>query len=305
MTGTDPQVARLLATTAAVVVHHKAFPDVLGTVGALLDQGIAARDVLVVDNSESEEIAESLRAQLPAEVGLAVVANDGYAGAINYALDQLERRETPPAQVLVSTHETRPARGALALMLEVLDRHPRFGVVGPALTNAEQSTDTLWSTGGRLTRWTRRAKHVGAGEPVPTSVGTGVLEARDWLDGSFCLYRAAAIAGRRISEEYFLYFEEVDFHRAIAADGWGVGCVVDALVGQSSHGMPPFYYGRNLRLFQRRRGTPLSRLLALPEALALLGRGLVRGERTRDDVRAFLSGWLAWRGGVAPVRPRR
>ena len=301
----DSAVARLLASTAAVVVHHKSFPDVLDTVTGLLDQGLAAKDVLVVDNSESDEIAEALRTGLPGEVGLAVVSNDGYAGAINYALDRFEERDTPPTQILVSTHETRPAPGALALLLEVMHRHPQVGVLGPALTNSEQSTDVVWSAGGRLTRLTRRAKHVGAGAPVPLRCGTGVVEAREWLDGSFCLYRGAAIVGRRVHMDYFLYFEEVDFHRTIAADGWEVACVVDALVGQSSHGMPPFYYGRNLRLFQRRQGTSLSRLLALPEALALLGRGVVRGERTRDDVRMFLNGWFSWRGGSAPVRPRR
>lgn len=289
--------------TAAVVVHHRAYPGVLGTVEALLAQGLDVDDVTVVDNSEDDGVAAALRAELPRGVTLLVVPNDGYAASANLGVEHALASTRPrPSEILVSTHETRPGPGALAGLCAALDSDPTLGVVGPALSNAEQSRTRAWSTGGIRTGLTRRAKHAGHGTPLPEPGSPLTVIERDWLDGSFCLYRVEAIEARRLEESYFLYFEEVDMHWSLQRDGWRVGCVTSVWVEQSSHGMPPFYYGRNLRLIQRRHGTTRSRLLAAPEALLLVGREVILGHRPWWHVRDFLQGWFAWHGGVARTR---
>jgi GT2 family glycosyltransferase len=287
----------------AIVVHHRSFPDVVNTVEQIVLQGVQPSDVVVVDNSESAEILLDLRSALPRDVLLLDVTNDGYAAAVNTGVRELLGRADPVEAVLVSTHETEPSPGAVDHLVSALRADPSLGVVGPALTNRAQSTQTLWSTGGELVRPTLRARHVGAGQPIRPSTALTVEE-RDWLDGSFCLYRAQVFREAQLCEEYFLYFEELDFHVELARRGWGVACVTSALVAQSSNGMPAYYYGRNLRLFQKRHGTALSRGLALPEALAVQLRGMLAGHVTRADIQAFCRGWFAWRGFRA-VAPRR
>lgn len=293
-----PQTSR----TAAVVVHHRAYPGVLRTIDSLVAQGIDP-SAIVVDNSEVGSIATSLAENLPHGVTLLVVPNDGYAASANVGIEHvLSTLPERPAEILVSTHETVAGPGALDALRAALDADASLGVVGPALLNAEQSTDTLWSTGGVRTELTRRAKHAGHGTPLPQADAPLSVVERDWLDGSFCLYRVAALEQRRLEEGYFLYFEEVDMHWSLQRDGWRVACVTSVWVEQSSHGMPPFYYGRNLRLIQRRHGTARSRLLAAPEALALIGREVLQRHRPWWHVRDFLQGWFAWRGGVARRR---
>jgi GT2 family glycosyltransferase len=278
----------------ALVIHHRSTETIGATIASLLGAGFAESDILVVDNSESQEVAECLRTLLPSGVAVLLVANRGYGAAVNAGVEHIDDfRARGGEYILVATHETICEVDALDELREALDHVPSRGVVGPRLIDAGRSGEPrLWSTGGVLSPVLRLPGHVGWGRKSRQATSRAVVD-RDWLDGSFCLYRAQVFERHKFNEEYFLYFEETDFHCNLRHAGWQVSCVLSAQAYQSSKGIPPFYFGRNLAIFLGFFGRPYLRRIAMCWVLLkTMGRELL-GMTAIGSSRAFIRGWRA------------
>jgi N-acetylglucosaminyl-diphospho-decaprenol L-rhamnosyltransferase len=288
--------APALTDVSCIVVHHRNFPTVLGAVDALVAAGVQREALLVVDNSEAPALTAALEQALPADVALITVANGGYGHAVNRGLDHLAATGAVRTYTLVATHEVEPRTDALAHLRNALRDDPTTGVAGPSLIDSAGGGATFWSLGGELTRVLNHPKHVGWGSSVNAALPSQP-QPRAWIDGACCLYVSSLFDAMRFREDLFLYFEENDLHRRICATGYGVVWVPQAFVGQSSAGVPPYLFGRNLQLFQATHGTRLQRRVSVPMMIARSAtrRALRRG--TRGEVRAMYRGW---RHGLRP-----
>ena len=267
-------------TLAAVVIHHRRFPEVLQTVRSVLDSGVVPASVLVVDNSEDDGIAEALR---DAAEGWRVhtMANRGYGAAVNAAVPLLPDAD----HVLVVTHEVRLDARSLQLMCQAVDATPTVAVAGPGLLLTEDGD--VWSRGGVLTRHLRLPRQL----VDDTGTSTGIHDV-DWLDGACAVYRKSVLAEHPFREDFFLYFEETELHARLRSLGWRVVTVGGASATQSSEGMPPFWGCRNVVLFQRAQGTAWSRRIApLYFTIRTMAISVVTGHWA--DVRAAPRGLLA------------
>lgn len=275
MTGTGTSSAESTLATAdalddvaAIVVHHRRYDALPGTVQGLLTQGVRPEHVLVVDNSEDPASWAALAASLPAGVHIEYTRNRGYGAAVNAGMDLLGARLSEQFQyVLVTSHEARAEEGTVAALRRALTEDPSAAVAGPTLVTGHGSERRTWSQGGYLARWTHRPVHHGYLEEVrPADEDKPV--AREWLDGAFLLYRSIDLAAFRFCEDYFLYMEETDLHLRLGRGGRTVLWVPGAIAWQSSDGVPPFYVARNLRLLFARNDRPWRRRWVAP-ALAL------------------------------------
>lgn len=284
---------------SAIVIHHRNYPGILETVRSIIASGVPADRVLVVDNSEDGPTAELLRRDLPAKSQLLVVSNRGYGSAVNEGVLWLNSGDSP--YVLIATHETRPSVGAMAELSSILDEQSHVAVVGPLLVDANFDNERVWSAGGSLSRFLRLPLHVGHGEPRET------YEARppalaDWLDGAFCLYRRDVFVNLKFSEDYFMYFEETDFHTALRRQGWEVMICPSVVVSQSSGGIPPYYLARNSILYYTKFGSKAQGVVspAILVAKATL-RSILKG-RWRTEIPLFSQGV---RDAVRTVKEKR
>ncbi|WP_322409922.1 glycosyltransferase family 2 protein [Microbacterium invictum] len=272
-----------LDRTAAIVVHHKNFPQVTLTVDDLLSTGIPANNVVVVDNSEDEGTEDKLRHYLHPQIKLLTAPNYGYGMAANAGLDEIFGRDAPVESILISSHETRFPPKTLGVLVAQLDRDSSIGAAGPVLFMKDEP-DQLWSAGGSLSKYLKRPVHRMQIPSDPVSA--------TWLDGAFVLYRAEAIRSARFDPVYRMYYEETDLHLRLGAAGWRVSVVPQAIVYQATAGAPPFYVGRNGYLFGKRYTTIVQRWAALGrEALRFAVRGHGRTSR-RAAVRAYVQGMI-------------
>lgn len=277
----------LLSQVVAVVVHHRRFPTVIATVGHLISQGLAPRSICVVDNSEDDLVSGHVRDALPDGVQLLVTRNNGYAAAVNSALSELGWLEAGRL-VLVCSHEVVPYPGCLAALVAVVEERTDVAVAGPTLIWERPGSNlTVWSLGGRRHWLTGRPFHVRR-DTFPDS-GPAVKD-REWLDGSFTLYRAEALLECPLDESFFLYFEETDCHVRLRLAGWRVVWVADAVAEQAPGGMPDFLHGRNLTRLLRRYGKPATWLLGVVVAGMVTGLRVVAGRADRRALRDFLAG---------------
>jgi GT2 family glycosyltransferase len=281
--------AMTCADVSAIVVHHRSYDTVPVTVRALLEQGLPADRVLVVDNSEEPASGIRLASSLPPGVEVAHVANRGYGAAVNSGLDLLNSRGDDARYVLVTSHESRPDESAVARLRTALEDHSSAAVAGPTLVTGHGDERVTWSEGGYLAPVTRRPKHHGFGRP-PRAQTDRAPVARRWLDGAFLLYRRADLENFRFSEDYFLYMEETDLHLRLGRAGRDVLWVPDAVAWQSSKGVPAYYFARNLRLLYARNDTAWRRrYVARSLVLRRLAGSVLRG-RAASEASALLRG---------------
>ncbi|KQQ00911.1 MULTISPECIES: hypothetical protein [unclassified Rathayibacter] len=242
-----------------VVVHFRSYETVGGSVQALLDEGVAPGDLVVVDTSEEPHRRVELRGLLPAEVTIVFERNRGYGAAVNFAVDHHAARSGTPAEYfVVATHETRIEPGTVAALERALDLDAAAAVAGPTLISGiEGHAPYVWSTGGRLTRLLHLPAHHDHRAPLTSLATRSIIEERDWLDGAFLLYRRDDLDRNRICEDFFVYMEETDLHLRLRAQGRKVLWVPEGRVWQSSNGVPPYYLARNLRLLAARQDGPL------------------------------------------------
>jgi len=250
-------------SVGCILVHHRHFPAVLGTVEALQRCGVASDRIILIDNSEDPDIGRALRSAVPRGVEVIGTDNRGYGNAVNVGIRAWQTRQERADLLLVSTHEAFPSEESLRSMVRAVKLHPNAAVCGPVLFDSS-SKDTVWSMGGGLRRISGMPFHI---RPARAgSRGRGSVFSREWLDGAFCLYRTAVLQDLLFREDFVMYFEEVDLHQRIRAAGWDVLCVEDASVGQTSSGIPPYFLARNLQMFVSAHGRRWQKVLGAPYA---------------------------------------
>jgi GT2 family glycosyltransferase len=191
-----------------------------------LESVAAARPVetVVVDNGSTDGSIELVRARFPQTVLIVNERNRGYGPAANQAI----AASTAPAVLLLNS-DTVLAPDALSALGRYLADHPTVGVVGPRLVNSDgslqASTFAYPSTADLLMGDTGLHLLVGR---LP---GVRELFLRTWAhDAARAVpwVRGAALAIRRsafeavggFDERYFMYWEEVDLSRRLAAAGF-------------------------------------------------------------------------------------
>ena len=198
------------APTAVVVVNYGASSLVAENLAPL---GVERPDALIVLVDSFSDAAERERARsLAAERGWELVAperNVGFGGGCDLgAARAIERGAT---RILLLNPDARLAPGALALLEAEVEADP-LALVAPRI---ERPDGTLWSAGSDLYLADGRIRSPRARERFPDA------DRAFWLSGA-CLMLSSALWDRidGFREQYFLYWEDVDFSwRAVAAGG--------------------------------------------------------------------------------------
>lgn len=170
--------------------------------------------------------------------------NGGFAYGNNAAIRPALASSNPPDYIWLLNPDTVVQPGALATLVAFLEDHPKVGIAGsrlespdgvpqrsafrfPSVLGELEGGMKLGMVSKLLSRWTV-APPV-SDEPCATDcvAGAGLMIRRAVFDSISLL-----------DEEYFMYFEEVDFCRRASQAGWPCWYVPSAhvvhLVGQSS-----------------------------------------------------------------------
>ncbi|RME78892.1 MAG: glycosyltransferase family 2 protein [Chloroflexi bacterium] len=241
----------------------------------------AEMEVLVVDNASTDGSPEMVRAEFPQVTLLVNRQNVGFAAANNQAIRQSQGR-----YVLLLNPDTEVKPGALSTLLHFMDAHPEAGGCGPRLLNPDGSLQTSCYPAPTLARELWRLLHLDRVRPY------GVYRMDDWpqnvprevdvLLGACLLVRREAFQQvGLLSEDYFIYSEEVDLCYRLRQAGWSLVWVPQAQVvhfgGQSTRQVAAemflHLYRGKLLYFRKNHGwasAQIYRLILLVTALARL-----------------------------------
>jgi GT2 family glycosyltransferase len=242
-------------------------------------------------------------------------ANLGYAGGCNVgARYALARGDA--AHVWVLNNDTVVAPDALSALVRRLAERPDAGQCGSRVLYYDAPDRVQTWGGATYNPWLGTMRQIGEGEPAAATPSVADVERRtDYVCGASVLVRREFLERVGLmTEDYFLYFEELDWARRGAAfpRAYAHGSVVYHREGRSigtsadwrSRSVVADYYGLRNRLRFTRRFFPLAfPLVYCGVAGAALNRLLRRQFRRATMVVGILVGRGSPPSPTAPPQP--
>lgn len=260
--------------------------------------------VIVVDNGSTDDSVVQLRQHYPDLHLIETGANLGFAAANNVGMHTALAMGADYVWLL--NNDTVVDPDALSALMDVMREDPSVGIAGSKIYYLDRP-DTLWFAGGRLSLLSGWPLHRGTDE-----VDKGQFEETvdvDFATGCSLLARAAAVASLGpMVENYFLYWEDVDWCGRARHGGWRVVYVPESRIWHKVGGSAASrnqrlqwrYQGRNRLLFYWRHRPLALGWIALSTPLSALY--LVARGRPRDGL-ALVQGALdACRGRKGVIR---
>lgn len=189
-----------------------------------LDSVLASRpfprmEVIVVDNGSCDGSPEMIKTGYPGVTLLANRENRGYARAMNQALALSRGR-----MLALADSGLRLPANALPAMMEFLENHPEAGVAGLQLESPDGSPrpHAFGEDPRPLTILRRMLTRTILRRPLRDWRIHRVAEV-DWTSGAFLLVRREAREQTGdFDENFFSFFEDLDWCRRIRQAGWKV-----------------------------------------------------------------------------------
>jgi len=223
-------------------------------------------EVIVVDNGSKDDPVPSWKSKYPAIKFIRSNANLGFAGGNN-----LGRKEANGDYLFFINNDTEVTEHLIEELVNTLDKHPEVGMVSPKIRYYSQP-DTLQYAGfSKMNFYTARTACIGQFEKDKGQY--------DHLTGETGYIHGAAMMVRReaidkvgvMPENYFLYYEEMDWCEQIKRAGYKVWVNMQAViyhkesltVGSSSL-LKEYFMNRNRILFIRRNATFFQRFIFWP-----------------------------------------
>ena len=221
-------------------------------------EGVSLR-LLAVDNASSDDSGTKMRTLLPCEVFIQNTVNVGFGRANNQLLEHVRSDH-----VLLLNTDAFVAPGTIAQSLAYMDAHPRCGIVGVRLTDADGSLQP--SRRSFPTPLTTFLRSTGLEKLVPVSGARHDDEQDhaqegecDWIPGCYYLVRREVLDEIGLFDpRFFMYYEEVDHCRRTRNAGWSVHYLPSTSVvhlgGESAKSVAALTQGRQISALQTESG---------------------------------------------------
>ena len=317
-----PESLEISPRTAAILLNFRRADLTLACLESLVNMTSEMPDLYVIDNHSGEGSSRQIRTYLEAlaasapdrfqgpddvvspetarsggrpRIRLVLIeakTNLGFGGGINLGLRQaLSFRDTKRFWILNNDIEVSP--GALEALNAAMERDPSLGVLGCCLTRKSEP-DRIQGVGGRYNPWLGTTRHVLSGLAYPKALELEDRPPIDYVIGAAFLVRRAVLEQAGLfPEDYFLYFEDLDWSKRVrrSAPSFRIDYCLESRVihhegattgahdhgGKTTNALADYYAQRN-RLRLSRRWHPLRYPIVHLSQLLVLGNRLKRRE---------------------------
>lgn len=137
--------------------------------------------------------------------------NLGFSGGVNVGL-RLALQDPRMSAVWILNNDTVVDAGALEAIEDALFKNPKAGIIGTTLLYLDEP-EKIQAVGGLYNPWLGTTSHVLGQKPYSRELCESVdPQGFDYVVGaSFCIRREVIEVVGLLSEDYFLYFEELDY----------------------------------------------------------------------------------------------
>ena len=244
-----------------VVLNYKNLEDTIACLASLRKITYNRYRIVVVDNDSRDGSYEYLKEH---ETDCCIIQsgeNRGYAAGnnvgIHYALEQ------GAEYVCILNNDVEVEPDFLTKLVQYMESEPDVGMTGPVVYEYNQR-EKIQSAGFSICVRTGRTQPLWQGKHKKELSGKHIIVS-DGLSGTCLLVRREVLekAGL-IPENYFLFFEEMEWCLRIRKKGYKLATVLTAAVYHKGSAtlkktgtLSRYYMARNQALFVRRNGTAL------------------------------------------------
>lgn len=243
---------------SVIIVNYNSGPMLLDCVRSVIQEGVRAGSVIVVDNGSRDNSIATLKEDLPSVRIILNSCNAGFAAAVNQGLAVADRDF-----ILLLNNDGLLQPGALQAFLDAFQRNPKLAIAGSQLRSLNGSSQTSIASSPTLLRelipgpWVklfsfRNRQSYDSAAPIAVecvlgaciAVRASILPVLDGLD-----------------EDYFFYFEEIEWCERAWRKGFDVFYVPEAKVlhlrgktaGNFSSGAHIEYLRSKLTFYRKQR----------------------------------------------------
>ncbi len=210
-------------------------------------------EVIVVDNGSESDPSPEILAHFPTAQIIHSESNLGYGGGINLGM-----RNASGAYYLILNNDIEVTDDLIEFLLEPFQENTTVGIVSPKIRYFPEAHMIQYAGYSKINPYTGRNKAIGQGENDRNQ--------HDIEGFTAYAHGAAMMVSKEVVEEvgpipedYFLYYEELDWSEQVKRTGYNVFFQPTALVfhkTSSSNGNESpeqvYYYHRNRILYMRR-----------------------------------------------------
>lgn len=314
-----------------VIVNYRTPSLTIDSLRSLVSevQSLPGIQVVVTDNDSGDGSVEQIGKAIETEgwgewaTLMPLERNGGFAYGNNAAIRPALQSTNPPPYVLLLNPDTIVRPGALKTLFEFMNEHPQVGIAGSRLEEPDGTPQcsafrfhTILSeldSGLKLGVVSKLLAHWVVWPPVSEEICQ-----TDWVAGASMIIRREVFETVGLmDEDYFMYYEEMDFCLQAKRAGWSCWYVpksrVVHLVGQSSgvtdtkrppKRLPQYLFDSRRRYFIKNYGWLYAALAdhAWASAFALWQlRRTLQGKPNNDPPQVFgdfLRNSVLFRGGV-------
>lgn len=255
---------KLLHDISFVVVNYNGYKDTLELLESIR-RNLSGPDyeVVVVDNGSRVDECELMRSRFSSFVFIRSEINLGFAGGNNLGI-----RNSHSRYVMLLNNDTVLPDNSITDMLSFMDADTSIGAASPKICFYSDNLIIQYAGYTEMSRITLRNKGIGYKEPDDGSFDD--TSETYFAHGAAMLVRRDAIeAAGFMPEEYFLYYEEIDWSNRIREAGYTIWYYPhvkvlhkeSATVGADTS-LKSYYITRNRFLFARRNRRGLVRYLS-------------------------------------------
>lgn len=229
------------ARIAVSIVNYGTSDLVLENVPRVLEElsRFAEGALFIVDNASPDDdgarLAEGLAAMgSPAAVHLILSPrNGGFAAGNNMAFAAAKALDWTPDAILLLNPDCELRPDAIVELVRVMQARPKVGMVGARLENEQgEARMAAYRFPSMMNEFARELGLGPAQRRWPVLIAETDIPARaDWVTGAAVLFNQQVIDTLGpMDEEYFLYYEEVDYQLQAHRAGWEIWYAPDARV---------------------------------------------------------------------------
>ena len=280
------------SVTWIITVNYRTAELVVKSLHALASQvaELNGGKVLVVDNASGDDSFNQITSKISSEnwVKWAEVIpserNGGFAFGNNIGFKLALSSSVDSDYLMLLNPDACVEPKAIEKLVEFMDAHPLVGIAGSQIKNLaggiESSAHTFHSPISELLEGAQLgilSRYLSAYEVTPAF--QNIAHQCDWVSGCSMIIRRKVIDDiGMMDEEFFLYFEEVDFFHRAAKAGWQTWYVPDSIVThiegaatgiKSKQRRPKYWFNSRRRYFVKHYGV---KGLIAADILLSLGR---------------------------------
>lgn len=254
---------------AVVIVTYNSETAIEDCISSIEKQQVS--QILVVDNASTDNTVSVVRKHFKTVKLFSLLQNRGYAGGNNFGIDEALKLKID--YILVLNPDTIFELNTLANLLSAAEKHRGQGIFGPKILM--ENGKRIWSAGGELDKKRYTAGLTGYQDLDREYNDYHIEREFDFVSGTCMLIpRKLFKKGLRFYEDYFLYYEDVEFCVRAKKLGYPSFLVTEAkiihLEKSKDFSLKNYYLARNHLLFVERNAPfriKLREMIRLPKTI--------------------------------------